>query len=52
VEAWLRCGPAVAGLTVVNGQPLVEEGQPLMKQLPDVLRGHARHARRIQCLEA
>lgn len=50
VEAWLRCGPAVAGTTIVAGVPLVEEGQPVMTQLDDVLKRHARHARRIQAL--
>lgn len=50
VEAWLRCGPAVAGTTIVGGVPLVEHGQPLMRALPDVLAGHAHHARRIQML--
>jgi cytosine/adenosine deaminase-related metal-dependent hydrolase len=52
VEAWLRCGPAVAGLTVVAGVPLIEDGQPTSRDLPDVLARHARHARRIQCVEA
>jgi cytosine/adenosine deaminase-related metal-dependent hydrolase len=52
VEAWLRCGPAVAGTTIVNGKVLVEDGEPVMPQLGDVLTRHARHARRIQCLEA
>ena len=52
VEAWLRCGPAVAGLTIVNGVPLIEGGQPLMGDLPDVLARHAKQSRRIQCLPA
>ncbi|UDL92023.1 amidohydrolase family protein [Mesorhizobium sp. PAMC28654] len=52
VEAWLRCGPAVAGTTIVNGEPLIENSLPVMSQLSDVLREHAKHARRIQCLEA
>lgn len=52
VEAWLRCGPAVAGLTVVNGIPLVEDGRPALADLGDVLREHTRHSRRIQCVEA
>ncbi len=51
VEAWLRCGPAVAGTTIVNGEVLVENGEPAMAQLGDVLREHTKHARRIQCLE-
>lgn len=52
VEAWLRCGPAIAGTTVVNGQILVEDGRPVMAGLGDVLAEHARHSRRMQCLEA
>ncbi|MDH4985459.1 8-oxoguanine deaminase [Aminobacter anthyllidis] len=52
VEAWLRCGPATAGTTIVNGKILVEDGQPVMPELSDVLREHSRHARRMQCLEA
>ncbi|WP_448950787.1 8-oxoguanine deaminase [Labrys neptuniae] len=52
VEAWLRCGPAVAGTTVVNGTIVVEAGKPVLAGLEDVLREHARHARRIQRLAA
>ncbi|MRX34023.1 8-oxoguanine deaminase [Aminobacter sp. MDW-2] len=52
VEAWLRCGPAVAGTTVVAGKVLVEDCRPVMTELGDVLREHARHSRRMQCLEA
>lgn len=52
VEAWLRCGPATAGTTIVNGQVLVENSRPTMAGLNDVLREHARHARRIQRLTA
>lgn len=52
VEAWLRCGPATAGTTIVNGKVLVEEGRPVMAELGDVLREHARHSRRMQCVEA
>lgn len=52
VEAWLRCGPATAGTTIVNGKILVEDGQPVMPELSDVLREHSRHSRRMQCLEA
>jgi hypothetical protein len=50
VEAWLRCGPATAGTTIVNGQVLVENSRPTMAGLNDVLREHAKHARRIQRL--
>ncbi|MFU0507025.1 8-oxoguanine deaminase [Pseudaminobacter sp. NGMCC 1.201702] len=52
VEAWLRCGPATAGITVVNGKVLVEEGRPVMPELAGVLREHGRHSRRMQCVEA
>ncbi|PSJ62367.1 8-oxoguanine deaminase [Pseudaminobacter soli (ex Li et al. 2025)] len=52
VEAWLRCGPATAGTTIVNGKVLVENSRPTMAGLNDVLREHARHARRIQRLAA
>lgn len=50
VEAWLRCGPAVAGTTIVNGVPLVEDGLPNMHGLDDILRRHEVQARRIQGL--
>jgi len=52
VEAWLRCGPATAGTTVVNGRILIEDGRPVLAELGDVLVEHARHSRRMQCLEA
>lgn len=51
VEAWLRCGPAIAGTTVVNGRILIEDGRPVLAGLGDVLVEHARHSRRMQCLE-
>ncbi|ACI53237.1 amidohydrolase [Gluconacetobacter diazotrophicus PA1 5] len=50
VEAWLRCAPAVAGTTIVNGAILVEDGVPVMSNLAEILRDHAREARRIQRL--
>jgi cytosine/adenosine deaminase-related metal-dependent hydrolase len=50
VEAWLRCGPASAWHTVVNGHFVVRDGQLLHPALPEVLRTHARHAARIQQL--
>ncbi|WP_454812413.1 8-oxoguanine deaminase [Labrys neptuniae] len=52
VEAWLRCGPAIAGTAIVNGEILVEAGKPVLTGLEDVLREHAKHARRIQRLAA
>lgn len=51
VEAWLRCGPTVAGTTIVAGKVLVENCEPVMAGLGDVLREHARQARRIQQLD-
>jgi cytosine/adenosine deaminase-related metal-dependent hydrolase len=51
VEAWLRCGPASAWHTVVNGLFVVRDGQLVHPSLPEVLRTHARHAARIQQLE-
>ena len=50
VEALLRCGPATAGTTIVNGVPLVENGLPNLPGLNDVLREHMQQARRIQRL--
>ena len=52
VEAWLRCGPATAGMTVVNGRILVEDSRPVLPDLGEVLVEHSRHSRRMQCLEA
>jgi cytosine/adenosine deaminase-related metal-dependent hydrolase len=51
VEAWLRCAPAVAWTTIVNGEVLIENCQPVMSQLADILREHQNYSRRIQCLE-
>ncbi|GBD56829.1 8-oxoguanine deaminase [Gluconobacter wancherniae] len=50
IEAWLRCAPAIAGTTIVNGRILVEEGVPLIANLGDILKEHSQHARRIQKL--
>ncbi|KAB8122468.1 8-oxoguanine deaminase [Komagataeibacter medellinensis] len=51
VEAWLRCGPMMAGTTIVNGKVLVEDTHPLQPGLADALRRHAIQARRIQKLD-
>ncbi|GBQ51453.1 amidohydrolase family protein [Komagataeibacter europaeus] len=51
LEAWLRCGPTVAGTTIVAGKVLVENCEPTMAALGDILREHARQARRIQRLD-
>ncbi|GBR21036.1 8-oxoguanine deaminase [Gluconobacter japonicus] len=50
VEAWLRCAPATAGTTIVNGRILVENGQPVLKNLRDILGAHRKEAMRIQRL--
>ena len=50
VEAWLRCAPATAGTTIVNGRILVENGQPVLKNLGDILGAHRKEAMRIQRL--
>ena len=51
VEAWLRCAPAVAGTTIVNGRILIEDGVPCLSGLNEILRAHAREAARIQQLD-
>ena len=48
VEAWLRSGPASAWHTIVNGRFVVRDGRVAHADLPDMLRVHDRHARRIQ----
>ncbi|MFC0569416.1 MAG: 8-oxoguanine deaminase [Gluconobacter japonicus] len=50
VEAWLRCAPATAGTTIVNGRILMENGQPVLKNLGDILGAHRKEAMRIQRL--
>jgi cytosine/adenosine deaminase-related metal-dependent hydrolase len=51
VEAWLRCGPAAAWHTVVNGQFVVRNGLVTHTELPAMLREHAKHAARVQQLD-
>ncbi len=48
IEAWMRCGPAAAWHTIVNGRFVVREGHVMHPDLPRALRSHARHAARIQ----
>jgi cytosine/adenosine deaminase-related metal-dependent hydrolase len=48
IEAWLRCGPVAARHTVVNGVPVVRDGQIVHPDLDDRLRAHRRVAARIQ----
>jgi 8-oxoguanine deaminase len=44
VEAWLRCGPVAARHTVVNGRPLVENGNLTASGLDEMLARHRRIA--------
>ncbi|MDI2126083.1 8-oxoguanine deaminase [Yinghuangia seranimata] len=48
VEAWLRCGPARAHTTVVNGRVLVDGGELALPALPDMLAAHRRISRAWQ----
>lgn len=52
IEAWLRCGPVSALHTIVNGKFVVRDGEVLHPDLSHVLHSHARHAARIQQLDA
>ena len=51
VEAWLRCGPTGARDTIVNGQPVVRDGQLVNGRLGDMLAAHGALSRRIQKLD-
>ena len=49
IEAWVRCGPALARDTVVAGRPVVRGGQLVDEtRLDEMLVAHDRLARRIQ----
>ncbi|MGB0114492.1 MAG: 8-oxoguanine deaminase [Ilumatobacteraceae bacterium] len=50
VEAWLRCGPVAARHTIVNGRPVVRDGQLVSTRLEEMLALHDRVSRRIQHL--
>jgi len=50
VEAWLRCGPASAKHTVVNGRVVVRNGQLTHPALDDMLKSHHSISSRIQQL--
>ena len=52
IEAWVRCGPAAAWRTIVNGQTIVQEGQLLEPYLEEHLLNHAVNSARIQRLLA
>jgi len=51
IEAWLRCGPTGARDTIVNGQPVVREGQLVSGRLGEMLAAHDTLSRRIQQLD-
>ena len=51
IEAWLRCGPTGARDTIVNGQPIVRDGQLVSGRLGEMLTAHADLSRRIQQLD-
>lgn len=48
IEGWLRCGPVSAWHTIVNGQPVVENGVLTSSDVEDRLHRHAVAARRFQ----
>lgn len=48
VEALLRCGPARAWTTVVDGRVLVDAGELRLRGLPEALADHRRIATRMQ----
>ncbi len=48
VEAWLRCGPAGARDTMVNGKFVVRDGRVVSSQLDELRHRHWSESRRIQ----
>lgn len=50
IEAWLRCGPASARDTIVNGKPVVRNHELCHTALDDMLSRHERLSRRMQRL--
>ena len=48
VEGWLRTGPARAWHTLVAGEVLVRDGEPVAPALGEMLRAHRRSAERLQ----
>jgi cytosine/adenosine deaminase-related metal-dependent hydrolase len=51
VEAWLRCGPAMARDTIVHGRPVVRHGQLVSPRVDEMLAEHRRLAGGIQRLD-
>ncbi len=50
IEGWLRCGPASARDTIVNGRDIVRDGRLVSTRVDDMLIAHDRLSRRIQQL--
>lgn len=48
IEGWLRSGPTSAWYTIINGQPVVEEGSLTSSRLEEMLQLHAKVSRRFQ----
>ena len=52
VEAWLRCGPAGARDTMVNGKFVVRDGRVVSSQLDELRHRHWSESRRIQAYDS
>ena len=48
IEAWLRCGPTAAHHTIVNGKPVVRNGQLASTRVEEMLSTHRKVATRMQ----
>ena len=48
VEAWLRCGPTAPSHTIVNGRPVVADGQLVSREIQPMLDQHAKISARFQ----
>ncbi len=48
IEAWLRCGPTSAHHTIVNGKPVVRNGQLVSTRVEEMLSTHRKVATRMQ----
>lgn len=48
IEGWLRSGPTAAWGTIVDGQPVVEDGRLASPRLQEMLVDHRRISRRFQ----
>jgi cytosine/adenosine deaminase-related metal-dependent hydrolase len=48
IEAWLRCGPTAAHHTIVNGKPVVRNGQLVSTRVEEMLSTHRKVATRMQ----